>query len=48
MRDWAGQRRRLSRKPSLIDGAADDTAELTTQLAGYLDALAGRRERSAS
>jgi putative flavoprotein involved in K+ transport len=36
------------RKSSLIDGAADDAAELTTHLAGYLDALAGRRERSAS
>jgi putative flavoprotein involved in K+ transport len=36
------------RKSSLIDGAADDAAELTTHLAGHLDALAGRRERSAS
>ena len=36
------------RKSSLIDGAADDAAELTTHLAGHLDALAGRRERNAS
>jgi putative flavoprotein involved in K+ transport len=36
------------RKSSLIDGAACDAAELTTHLAGHLDALAGRRERSAS
>jgi cation diffusion facilitator CzcD-associated flavoprotein CzcO len=36
------------RKSSLIDGAADDAVELTGHLAGYLDALAGRRERSAS
>jgi putative flavoprotein involved in K+ transport len=36
------------RKSSLIDGAADDAAELTAHLAGHLDALAGRRERSAS
>ena len=36
------------RKSSLIDGAAGDAAELTTHLAGHLDALAGRRERSAS
>jgi putative flavoprotein involved in K+ transport len=36
------------RKSSLIDGAADDAAELTRHLAGHLDALAGRRERSAS
>jgi putative flavoprotein involved in K+ transport len=36
------------RKSSLIDGAAGDTAELTTHLAGHLDALAGRRERNAS
>jgi len=28
--------------------AADDAAELTTHLAGHLDALAGLRERSAS
>ena len=38
-------RRRKSRP---IDGAADDAAELTTHLARHLDALAGRRERSAS
>jgi putative flavoprotein involved in K+ transport len=36
------------RKSSLIDGAADDAAYLTRHLAGHLDALAGRRERSAS
>jgi len=36
------------RKSSLIDGAAADAAELTAHLAGHLDALAGRRERSAS
>ena len=36
------------RKSSLIDGAAGDATELTTHLAGHLDALAGRRERSAS
>jgi putative flavoprotein involved in K+ transport len=36
------------RKSSLIDGAADDAAELTTHLAGHLDARAGRRTRSAS
>jgi putative flavoprotein involved in K+ transport len=36
------------RKSSLIDGAAGDAAELTGHLAGHLDALAGRRERSAS
>ena len=36
------------RKSSLIDGAAGDAAELTTHLAGHLNALAGRRERSAS
>ena len=36
------------RKSSLIDGAADDATELTTHLAGHLDALAGRRERNAS
>ena len=36
------------RKSSLIDGAAADAAELTRHLAGYLDALAGRRMRSAS
>ncbi len=36
------------RKSSLIDGAADDAAELTRHLAGHLDAVAGRRERSAS
>ena len=36
------------RKSSLIDGAADDAAELTAHLAGHLDALAGRRARSAS
>jgi putative flavoprotein involved in K+ transport len=36
------------RKSSLIDGAACDAAELTTHLGGHLDALAGRRERSAS
>ena len=34
------------RKSSLIDGAADDAAELTTHLAGHLDTLASRRERS--
>ena len=36
------------RKSSLIDGAAGDAAELTAHLAGRLDALAGRRARSAS
>jgi putative flavoprotein involved in K+ transport len=36
------------RKSSLIDGAAGDAAELTADLACYLDARAGRRERSAS
>ncbi len=36
------------RKSSLIDGAAADAAELTAHLAGHLDALAGRRERTAS
>jgi putative flavoprotein involved in K+ transport len=36
------------RKSSLIDGAADDAAELTTHLAGHLDALAGHRARRAS
>lgn len=36
------------RKSSLIDGAADDAAALTTHLASHLDALAGRRIRSAS
>ena len=36
------------RKSSLIDGAAGDAAALTRHLAGHLDALAGRRERSAS
>jgi putative flavoprotein involved in K+ transport len=36
------------RKSSLIDGAAADAAELSTHLAGHLDALAGRRARSAS
>ncbi|HEU5385453.1 MAG TPA: FAD-dependent oxidoreductase [Streptosporangiaceae bacterium] len=36
------------RKSSLIDGAAADAAELTSHLAGHLDALAGRRTRSAS
>src|SRR5262249_19679775 len=36
------------RKSSLIDGAANDAAELTRHLAGHLDALAGRQERSAS
>ena len=36
------------RKSSLIDGAAADAAELTAHPAGHLDALAGRRERSAS
>jgi putative flavoprotein involved in K+ transport len=36
------------RKSTLIDGAAGDAAELTAHLAGHLDALAGRRERSAS
>jgi hypothetical protein len=39
---------RSSRKSSLIDGAADDAAELTRHLAGHLDALAGCRVRSAS
>jgi hypothetical protein len=43
MRDWAGQRRRLSRKSSLIEEEADDTAELTAHLADHLDSLAGRR-----
>jgi putative flavoprotein involved in K+ transport len=36
------------RKSTLIDGAADDAADLTTYLAGHLDALTGYRERSAS
>jgi putative flavoprotein involved in K+ transport len=36
------------RKSSLIDGAAADAAELTRHLACHLDALAGRRIRSAS
>jgi putative flavoprotein involved in K+ transport len=36
------------RKSSLIDGAAADAADLITHLAGHLDALAGRCERSAS
>ena len=36
------------RKSSLIDGAADDAAELTRHLAGHLNALAGHRVRSAS
>jgi len=36
------------RKSSLIDGAADDAAELATHLAGHLDALGSCRERSAS
>jgi putative flavoprotein involved in K+ transport len=36
------------RKSSLIDRAAGDAAELATHLAGHLDVLAGRRERSAS
>ncbi len=36
------------RKSSLIDGAAKDAAELTTHLAGHLDALAGQRGRTAS
>jgi putative flavoprotein involved in K+ transport len=36
------------RKSSLIDGAAGDAAELTAHLAGHLNAMAGRRERSAS
>jgi putative flavoprotein involved in K+ transport len=36
------------RKSSLIDGAAPDAAELTTHLAGHLDALAGQRGRTAS
>ena len=36
------------RKSSLIGGAADDAADLTSHLAGHLDALAGRRERNAS
>ena len=36
------------RKSSLIDGAAGDAAELAAHLAGHLDALPGRRERSAS
>jgi putative flavoprotein involved in K+ transport len=36
------------RKSSLIDGAADDAAELTTHLAGHLDTLAGHRGRNAS
>jgi putative flavoprotein involved in K+ transport len=36
------------RKSTLIDGAARDAAELTAHLTGHLDALAGRRERSAS
>jgi len=42
---WPFLRRR---KSSLIDGAAGDAAELTRHLAGHLDALVGRRERSAS
>jgi len=42
---WPFLRRR---KSSLIDGAAGDAAELTTHLAGRLDARAGRRERTAS
>ena len=42
---WPFLRRR---KSSLIDGAAGDAAELTAYLAGHLDALAGRRARSAS
>jgi putative flavoprotein involved in K+ transport len=37
---WPFLRRR---KSSLIDGAAGDAAELTTHLAGHLDALAGHR-----
>jgi putative flavoprotein involved in K+ transport len=36
------------RKSSLIDGAADDAADLTTHLADHMDALAGRRDRRAS
>jgi putative flavoprotein involved in K+ transport len=36
------------RKSTLIDGAARDAANLTTHLAGHLDALAGHRERTAS
>jgi putative flavoprotein involved in K+ transport len=36
------------RKSSLIDGAADDAAELTAHLAGHLDTLAAHRGRSAS
>jgi putative flavoprotein involved in K+ transport len=36
------------RKSSLIDGAAADADELASHLADHLDALAGRRERSAS
>ena len=36
------------RKSTLIDGAAGDAADLTAHLAGYLDALAGRRARTAS
>jgi putative flavoprotein involved in K+ transport len=35
------------RKSSLINGAADDAAELTAHLAGHLGALAGRRDRRA-
>ncbi len=35
------------RKSTLIDGAAGDAAELAGHLAGRLDALAGRRERTA-
>jgi putative flavoprotein involved in K+ transport len=42
---WPFLRRR---KSTLIDGAAADAAELTAHLAGHLDALAGRRIRSAS
>ena len=36
------------RKSSLIDGAAGDAADLASHLVGHLDALAVRRERSAS
>jgi putative flavoprotein involved in K+ transport len=36
------------RKSSFIDGAASDAAELTSHLAGHLDALACHRERNAS
>ncbi|HTQ91642.1 MAG TPA: NAD(P)-binding domain-containing protein [Streptosporangiaceae bacterium] len=42
---WPFLRRR---KSSLIDGAAGDAADLAAHLAGHLDALAGRRIRSAS